>query len=398
MKKILLLLALVINLITFGQISAYTFSTNTTSWTYNSSPTQIHATGTVGVISSAVNIGFSFIYDGVTYTQFKASVNGFITFKVASTLAQATNNLKTSTDRLIVAPLWDENRVGNGVSPATGNVNYKLTGTSPNRILTVEWRALRWNKAGQSTGTIDIQTKLFETTNRIEFVYNRAATSGTNGFTFGNSIGIGASIGINGSASGDFISISDINNNATYSTVNEVTTIGASPTNLLTMTKSQADAVINGVSFRMTPPPIALPIELLFFKGVADERENLLEWSSASESNNDFYTVYYMNNKDLVWQDGVRVAGAGTSSIVHNYHVTIPYYYQGINYYMLEQTDTDGKHKTYVDLIVSIDNTSKATKIVSRITNSLGQDIDDSYKGIIFINFSDGSTIIQYRE
>jgi hypothetical protein len=144
--------------------------------------------------------------------------------------------------------------------------------------------------------------------------------------------------------------------------------------------------------------PVSLPIELLFFKGVADERENILEWSSASESNNDFYTVYYMNNKDLIWQDGVRVAGAGTSSIVHNYHVTIPYYYQGINYYMLEQTDTDGKHKTYVDLIVSIDNTSKATKIVSRITNSLGQDIDDSYKGIIFINFSDGSTIIQYRE
>ena len=144
--------------------------------------------------------------------------------------------------------------------------------------------------------------------------------------------------------------------------------------------------------------PVALPIELLYFKGIPGERENHLEWSSASESNNDYYTVYYMNNEDLVWKDGVRVAGAGTSSIVHNYHVTIPYYYQGINYYMLEQTDTDGKHKTYVDLIVSIDNTSKTTKIVSRITNSLGQDIDDSYKGMIFINFSDGSTIIQYRE
>ncbi len=398
MKKILLLLALVINLITFSQISSYTFSTNTTSWTYNLSPTQIHATGAVGVISSAINIGFSFVYDGVTYTQFKASVNGFITFKVASTLAQATNNLKTSTDRLIIAPLWDENRVGNGVSPYTGNVNYKLTGVSPNRILTVEWRALRWNKAGQSTGTIDVQTKLFETTNRIEFAYNRGSSSGTSGFTFGNSIGIGASIGINGSTSGDFVSISDISNSATYSTINETTTIGASPTNLLTLTKTQADAVINGVSFRMTPPPIALPIELLYFKGIVGAQENILEWETASESNNDFYTVYYMNNIDLVWKDGVRVAGAGTSNIVHNYRVTIPYYYQGINYYMLEQTDTDGKHITYKDLIVSLDNKLKTTRLISKITNGLGQEVDDSYKGIIFVSFTDGSTIIQYRE
>lgn len=145
-------------------------------------------------------------------------------------------------------------------------------------------------------------------------------------------------------------------------------------------------------------PPVALPIELLYFKGKPGERENTLNWSSATEFNNDYYTVYYMNNENLNWKDVLHIAGAGTSGIVHNYQVTIPYIYQGINYYMLEQTDTDGKHKTYNDLIVSINNTTKATKLISRITNSLGQDIDDSYKGMIFIIFSDGSTIIQYRE
>jgi len=141
-----------------------------------------------------------------------------------------------------------------------------------------------------------------------------------------------------------------------------------------------------------------LPIELLFFKGKPGERENILEWSSASEDRNDYYTVYYMSNEDLVWKDGVHVAGAGTSTVVHSYHVTIPFNYQGVNYYMLEQTDTDGKHKTYNDLIVSIDNTSKSTKLISKITNALGQEIEDSYKGMIFVSFTDGSTIIQYRE
>ena len=156
-------------------------------------------------------------------------------------------------------------------------------------------------------------------------------------------------------------------------------------------------AYLDDVSIYETDP-IGLPIELLEFKGKAGERENTLNWVSATESNNDYYTIYYMNNENLNWKDVIHIAGAGTSSIVHNYQVTIPYAYQGINYYMLEQTDTDGKHKTYNDLIVSIDNTSKTTKLISRITNSLGQDIDDSYKGIIFIIFSDGSTIIQYRE
>ena len=117
-----------------------------------------------------------------------------------------------------------------------------------------------------------------------------------------------------------------------------------------------------------------------------------------SELNNNYYTIYYMNNANLVWTDIAKVAGVGTSLFTTKYNIVVPYDYLGINYYMLEQTDFDGKQKTYNDLIISIDNTPNATKLISRITNALGQDIDESYKGIIFIIFSDGSSIIQYRE
>lgn len=143
--------------------------------------------------------------------------------------------------------------------------------------------------------------------------------------------------------------------------------------------------------------PTPLPIELLYFKGIAGERENYLEWASATETNNDFYTIYYMNDDDLVWKDIAEVDGVGTAIFTTKYFKHVTYDYIGINYYMLEQTDYDGKRKTYDDRIIALDNRDKRTKIVSKITNALGQEVDDSYKGMIFITFTDGSTIIYCR-
>jgi len=261
MKSIIFTVVYLISCITvYSQVSEYSYSALTSTWAYNSSPTNIFGMG-AGIndaISSSINIGFTFYYDQIAYTQFKASTNGFVTFNTANTLSQPTNNLKTSTERVIVAPLWDDNQTGAG-----GNVNYKLTGTTPNRVLTVEWKALRWNKSGFSAGTIDTQVKLYETTNIIEFVYNRSTYQ-----SFGNSIGIGASIGLSGSTSGDFISISDLKSSPTKSTTIETTTIGASPTNLMPLTIAQANTTIpNGTMFRFTPAPIALPINLVSFTG-----------------------------------------------------------------------------------------------------------------------------------
>ena len=249
MKRILLLLTLFIwSSHLFSQVANYSYTATTSTWAANVSPNSITGLGSVinDALSSTINIGFNFIYDGTTYTQFKASSNGFLTFNTSNTLAQPTNNLNTSTERTILAVLWDDNQTG-----ASGNVNYKLTGTSPNQILTVEWYQLRWNKSGYSAGTIDCQIKLYETTNVIEYVYNRGSYQ-----SFGNSSGIGASIGLGGSTSGDFVSLSDLVASPTKSTSTETTTIGASPTNYLTKTAGQANTSIpNGTKYRFTPPP-----------------------------------------------------------------------------------------------------------------------------------------------
>lgn len=380
MKSILFIVYLLSYTTLFSQVANYTHTATTSTWAYNSSPTAITGLGAAinDALSSAINIGFTFYYQQVAYTQFKASSNGFITFNTANTLSQPTNNLKTSTERVIVAPLWDDNQTG-----ASGNVNYKLTGTMPNRILTIEWKALRWNKSGFSAGTIDCQTKLYETSNLIEFVYNRGSYQ-----SFSNSTGIGASIGLSGATSGDFMSISDLKSSPTKSTSVETTTIGASPTNLLPLTQVQANTAIpNGTLFRMTPPPIALPIELISFTGTTQNNVNTLMWATASERNNAYFTLERTAN-GTDFEVIANINGSGNSQTMNEYTVIDPIYNESINYYRLKQTDYDGKFK-YTDLI-SID-TRIRVKIVSRMVSLMGTEVNESYRGMVIVEYMDGS-------
>ena len=97
MKKLLLIITILLSLTGFSQVANYSYTSTTSVWAANSSPNSITGLG-LGIndaLSSAINIGFNFIYDGTTYTQFKASSNGFLTFNTANTLSQPTNNLNT---------------------------------------------------------------------------------------------------------------------------------------------------------------------------------------------------------------------------------------------------------------------------------------------------------------
>ncbi|MFH2142435.1 MAG: ice-binding family protein [Bacteroidota bacterium] len=88
---------------------------------------------------------------------------------------------------------------------------------------------------------------------------------------------------------------------------------------------------------------LSLPIELLNFN-VSPVGENvLLEWSTASETNNDFFTV--QRSKDgLIFNELTKVQGAGSSNTIIFYS-TIDYnHIENTSYYRLKQTDFDGKY------------------------------------------------------
>jgi len=96
---------------------------------------------------------------------------------------------------------------------------------------------------------------------------------------------------------------------------------------------------------------VPLPIELISFNAeVADNHAVELSWQTASEINNDFFTIE--KSKDAKdWKEVKIIDGAGNSSEKLSYKSVDERPYSGISYYRLKQTDFDGKF-TYSDIEV----------------------------------------------
>lgn len=98
-----------------------------------------------------------------------------------------------------------------------------------------------------------------------------------------------------------------------------------------------------------------LPVELIAFDAQAQENNTVaLSWATASEQNNDFFTIE-KSADGRQWVDVDRVAGAGTTTATRNYNVVDRNPFIGTSYYRLRQTDVDGT-TTYAPVrSVSID-------------------------------------------
>ncbi len=136
---------------------------------------------------------------------------------------------------------------------------------------------------------------------------------------------------------------------------------------------------------------IALPISLIAFKVEKLNNINVISWQTASEKNNDYFTIEHTIDGQFFETIGQK-NGAGTTFDLIEYehhHYDVP---NSINYYRLKQTDFDGNF-TFSEL-VSVDNrtTIGQVKIIVNRYNLLGQEIDEFYKGIIIVLYSDGST------
>ncbi len=91
-----------------------------------------------------------------------------------------------------------------------------------------------------------------------------------------------------------------------------------------------------------------LPIKLLYFNAKANNSKVDLTWSTASESNNDYFTVERAAD-GIRFEEVLKKAGAGNSTSINNYFGTDYNPINGNNYYRLKQTDYDG-HSTYSEI------------------------------------------------
>lgn len=133
---------------------------------------------------------------------------------------------------------------------------------------------------------------------------------------------------------------------------------------------------------------ITLPIELLEFSGNEYDNDNLLQWSTASERDNDYFALE-KSSDGINWIELSKISGAGNSTEQKNYQALDYSVDKIVNYYRLKQVDFNGEFN-YID-IISIDNRVKNEYVIRRI-NLLGQEINDDVNGLIIEVYSDGTS------
>lgn len=141
---------------------------------------------------------------------------------------------------------------------------------------------------------------------------------------------------------------------------------------------------------------VALPIELLSFVGENNNSYNILTWVTASESNNDYFTLE-RSEDGIIWdiihiEDGVGFSTQITSYSYNDYNFPP----NNINYYRLRQTDYDGYFEIFD--IITINNLNNDSKkyLVKKFTID-GREITNDYRGLYMELYSDGTIKRVYK-
>ena len=122
------------------------------------------------------------------------------------------------------------------------------------------------------------------------------------------------------------------------------------------------DQDITGVYVDGTPgvemdicPIVFLPVELLNFSAKPINDQVNLNWTTASETNNDYFTVQRSLDREN-WEDVVKMDGAGTTELTNIYATIDTDPYRGVSYYRLLQTDFNGETTESNDVAVRFDD------------------------------------------
>lgn len=153
----------------------------------------------------------------------------------------------------------------------------------------------------------------------------------------------------------------------------------------ITALNNQTRFTLGTINKNVTPLPITL---VSFNAELNDHRTVDLQWVTASETNNDHFTVERSSDLNS-WTPVSTVQGAGNSNSLLHYVSEDQTPMQGVNYYRLKQTDLDGAF-TYSDIrsvlveqgaeITLFPNPAKDQVVINRggnatimISNTLGQ-------------------------
>lgn len=90
-----------------------------------------------------------------------------------------------------------------------------------------------------------------------------------------------------------------------------------------------------------------LPVELLQFNVENQTDVAAISWATASETNNDFYTILRSADPSSAWETILTKEGTGNSVTRTDYRVYDENPLSGVSYYRLAQTDFDGTYEEF---------------------------------------------------
>ena len=258
---ILLFLMLNIALLKAQTANSYTFTTST-------GATLDAMTGATTAVASSVDDppstlqtitgAMAFVFEGVSYTQFTVSPDGWIKFGSAVGTSEFSNITTSTTNTPKMFPYWDDLATG-----TTGNVRWVVTGTAPNRILKVQWFVtIPRNTTGAANSTF--QAWFYETTNVIEFRYGTMAAGA-----------MSASVGIGGATASNYNSVTVSTNTASTTVVND----------------ANAGQPASGRMYTFTPPPSCSPT----YSTTYPYSQSFETWSSCGGATTNIPSTNHLN-------------------------------------------------------------------------------------------------------
>src|SRR5690606_33913352 len=176
----------------FATAAAYPFVPSSKTYTPVSSSATYATPSSIDDGYSTFNIGFNFLFCGNTYTQVTAHTNGYVSFGTMTSMYLSSSQSALGTVAPCVFAQWG----GDPSGKAPASIKYEVTGSSPNRILTIQYT--NWSHFSQSSPIVNYQYKLYEA-GPIELIYESAGTG-----TFNSGVAIGIA-----SSSSDFQTLSD---------------------------------------------------------------------------------------------------------------------------------------------------------------------------------------------
>jgi hypothetical protein len=463
LKKFILRSAGIVALLLFfggsvrGQVSSYTFSESAGTYTpitggvnYDNFTSWSNTNFLDDNNSAALeSIGFNFVYNGTTYTQFGVNANGFISLgslptnsylplstgtsnnvisamgadiigrgsllvnitsgsavitvtggnislilvgdKVSGTgiPAGATVLSKTATTVTISA-----NATTNGTgshfrfSRSTFGIRFQTIGTSPNRTLVVQWTGFqRYTTTGAFGELYNFQIRLNETTNTINIVYNIQGPTSTTAKTY--------QIGLRGSTNTDY-------NNRSSTTTWAGTAAGTANTSTLTLSNTVLPS--SGRTFSWTPPaPPACAAPSALTSSNITSTSATISWSAASPAPASGYEYFYSTIATAptagTTPSGTTAAGVVTANITGLTANTTYYYWVRSNCGGSGTSTWAGSSNFYTGVINTIPfsgSTSVACGTSTLIYDHAGASTDYSINanGYIVLNNNLGSTSV----